>query len=67
MCEKAMTFFDNFPKNPTLDSVLNIDSLLQFANNIVAFCGEYIDLIQAFHKTYREKLSTQLRVMLVEI
>ncbi|CDS40678.1 glycolipid transfer protein [Echinococcus multilocularis] len=38
MCEAPETFFDNFPKNPTDEVVLNIESLTQFASNIVAFC-----------------------------
>ena len=44
MGETPDTFFDNFPKNPTPDLVLNIESLLQFANNIVIFCGKYSGL-----------------------
>ncbi|VDM23785.1 unnamed protein product [Hydatigera taeniaeformis] len=38
MCEAPETFFDNFPKNPTAEALLNVNSLLQFAGNIVTFC-----------------------------
>ncbi|VDK38489.1 unnamed protein product [Taenia asiatica] len=38
MCEVPETFFDNFSKNPTNEAVLNTESLLQFASNIVKFC-----------------------------
>lgn len=39
MEEGQKTFFDNFPKVIKPDDILNIEILIKFAENIVAFCG----------------------------